>query len=68
MLKLTRRENESITIGDNITIKIVKIWPEMVRIGIEAPSQISILRDDAVKRKKRTDSPGPAENKKRSAM
>ena len=68
MPKLTRYENESITIGDNITIKIIKIRAGIVRLGIEAPRHISICRDNAIKRKKRTDRPGPAENKKRSAM
>jgi len=68
MLKIDRRENESVTIGDNITIKIIKIRPEKVRIGIEAPREVPIVRDDAINRKRRTDHPGSAENKKRSAM
>lgn len=67
-IEVQRHENESITIGDNITVNIIKIWAGVIRLGIEAPRHVSICRDDAINRKKRTDHPGPAENKKRSAM
>ena len=44
MLALTRKKNESIIIGDNIEIKILDITGDKVRIGIEAPMDISIHR------------------------
>ena len=46
MLVLTRRENESIQIADNITIHILRIAGNRVRIGIEAPKNIPIRRSE----------------------
>ena len=44
MLVLTRRLGESINIGDNIKITVVDIDGKQVKIGIEAPKDISIFR------------------------
>ena len=49
MLILTRKEDESIVIGNNITIKIVSIEKGVVKLGIDAPSDISILRSELLK-------------------
>lgn len=49
MLILARKEDESIVIGDNITVKIVSIEKGVVKLGIEAPSDISILRSELLK-------------------
>lgn len=49
MLILSRKLDESIIIGDNIEVKIISIDKGMVKIGIEAPSSISILRSELVK-------------------
>ena len=46
MLVLTRKINESIVIGKNIRIQILDVKGEKVRIGIEAPKDIAILRDE----------------------
>ena len=46
MLVLTRKNNESIIIGDNIEISIVDITPTSVRLGIKAPSSISVHRKE----------------------
>ncbi len=46
MLVLTRKKSESIIIGNNIRIHIVDIKGEKVRIGIEAPKDITIFRDE----------------------
>lgn len=46
MLVLTRRLDESLIIGDNITVKILAIDGDKVKLGIEAPREISILRDE----------------------
>ena len=46
MLALTRRKDESIIIGDNIEIKILEIVGDKVRLGIEAPREIAIHRQE----------------------
>ena len=47
MLVITRKVRETITIGDNIIITITKIKGNRVSIGVEAPKNVRILRDDA---------------------
>lgn len=44
MLVLTRRADEKIQIGDNIVISILEIESGSVKIGIDAPKEIQILR------------------------
>ncbi|MCP3898938.1 MAG: carbon storage regulator CsrA [Desulfobacteraceae bacterium] len=46
MLILTRKIGESILIGDNITIKVVETGKNSVRIGIDAPKDITVLRQE----------------------
>ena len=46
MLILMRRPEESIIIGDNIKIKVLKIQGNQVHIGIEAPRDIEVYRDE----------------------
>lgn len=46
MLILNRKENESITIGDDIEIKVVSVEGNQVRIGIDAPSHLDIHRKE----------------------
>ena len=49
MLVLTRKVDGVIKIGDDIEIVIKKIGPRTVRVGIEAPKNVSIERDDMKK-------------------
>ena len=49
MLILSRKENESIHIGKDIVIKVVSVEKGNVKIGIEAPENMLILRDELVK-------------------
>jgi len=49
MLLLTRKADESITIGDNITITILGTG-NTVRIGIEAPHSIAVYRSEVFER------------------
>lgn len=44
MLVLARRVNESIRIGDKVIVKILAIQEGQVKVGIEAPESIEILR------------------------
>jgi carbon storage regulator len=46
MLVLSRKTSERILIGDDIAITIVRIGPNSVRIGIEAPKGMNILREE----------------------
>jgi carbon storage regulator len=47
MLILTRKQGQAVSIGENITVVLVAIDGDEVRIGIEAPRSVAILRDNA---------------------
>ena len=46
MLVLSRKESQRIRLGDAIVITIVKISGDKVRVGIEAPADVLVLRDE----------------------
>jgi carbon storage regulator len=46
MLVLSRKESQRIRLGDSIVVTIVKISGDKVRVGIEAPSDVLVLRDE----------------------
>ncbi len=46
MLVLTRKSDESINLGDDITITIVEIKGNSVRLGIKAPGNLKIYRKE----------------------
>ena len=48
MLVLSRKVNETIRIGDDIEIRILEVKGDSVRIGIEAPKSVDILRGELV--------------------
>jgi len=54
MLVLTRRLGEAITIGDNVKLIVVEIDGNQVKLGIEAPREIEIYREELFEKIKGT--------------
>lgn len=52
MLVLSRRFNEEIKIGGNITIKILSITENSVKIGIDAPKEVQLYRGEVYEKVK----------------
>lgn len=48
MLVLTRKRTEMIQIGENIFVKVIQTGRSTVKIGIEAPSEVRVLRGELV--------------------
>lgn len=48
MLVLSRKSQETIRIGDDIEIRIIEVKGDTVRIGIDAPKSVDILRGELV--------------------
>ncbi len=46
MLVLSRKESERIRLGNDIIVTVVRVAGDKVRLGIEAPSNIVVLRDE----------------------
>lgn len=46
MLVLSRKVDERIRVGDEVTITVVRISPGVVRIGIDAPPHLAIVRGE----------------------
>jgi len=46
MLVLTRKKNQGIMLGDDIRITVLEIREDAVKIGIEAPKEVNILRSE----------------------
>ncbi len=70
MLVLTRKRMESIAIGDRIRITVVKLDRNQVRLGIEAPEDLEVLREELLREQEgqgvtqagRAINPAPAED------
>jgi carbon storage regulator len=56
MLVLSRKVGEKIFIGDKIAVTVVRVAQGMVRLGIEAPQELPIVREEIMDRLKE-DSP-----------
>lgn len=50
MLVLTRRVNEKILIGDNIVVTVLEVRGDQVRLGIDAPRDVKVFREEVVLR------------------
>lgn len=46
MLVLSRKERERIRLGDSIVLTVVQVSGDRVRIGVEAPADVLILREE----------------------
>jgi carbon storage regulator len=50
MLVLSRKVGERVQLGDNITVTLVKIQGNVVRLGIDAPAGMTVSREELLKR------------------
>lgn len=46
MLVLSRKERQRILVGDSIVVTVVRVSGDKVRLGIEAPETVRVLRDE----------------------
>ncbi|MEZ6137329.1 MAG: carbon storage regulator [Pirellulaceae bacterium] len=53
MLVLTRKPQQSVRIGEHITLSIVRVRGNTVQLGIEAPKDVNILRSELVEKPKK---------------
>ena len=58
MLVLTRKTQERIQIGDSVTITVVRIKGNTVRVGIEAPQEVRVVRGELAEKEKADASSG----------
>lgn len=50
MLLLTRRLGEKIRIGDHICVRVISISGNQIRLGIDAPKEVSVHREEIYQR------------------
>ena len=50
MLILNLKENEKILIGDKITVMVVEVRGKQIRLGVEAPDDVLVLREKLAKK------------------
>jgi carbon storage regulator len=62
MLILTRRRREAVFIGHDVVVTVLRIRGDRVRIGIEAPRDIEVQREERLTQRQDspTDSPSPS--------
>lgn len=65
MLILTRRVGETLMIGDNVTVTVLRVKGNQVRLGVNAPKDVSVHREEIFERIQQEDadeSVEPTEN------
>ena len=63
MLILTRRISESVIIGDDITISVLGVRGGQVRLGIDAPKDVSVHREEIYQRIQQENTQQETQNK-----
>lgn len=58
MLILTRRVGESVMIGDDVTVTVLRVKGNQVRLGVNAPKTVSVQREEILKKIQGGESPG----------
>lgn len=58
MLILTRRVNEKLMVGDDVTVTVLSISGNQVRIGVTAPRHVPVHREEIYEKVKRQESLG----------
>lgn len=61
MLILTRRVGETLMIGDNVTVTVLGVKGNQVRIGVNAPRDVAVHREEIFDRIKREEAGGDAD-------
>lgn len=59
MLVLSRKENETVMIGDDITLVVVEIRGDKVRLGIQAPKDVPVHRQEIYDAIRQSQNPKP---------
>jgi carbon storage regulator len=67
MLILTRRVGETVMIGDDVTITVLGVKGNQVRVGINAPKHVAVHREEIYERIKREQSSEEAPDKPKAA-
>ncbi len=62
MLILTRRVGETVMIGDDITVTVLGVKGNQVRIGVNAPRNVAVHREEIFERIKREEAGGAPED------
>jgi carbon storage regulator len=60
VLILTRRVGETVMIGDEVAVTVLRVKGNQVRLGVNAPKSISVQREEIFQRMKREN--GPSDN------
>lgn len=62
MLILTRRVGETVMIGNDVTVTVLGVKGNQVRVGVNAPRDVAVHREEIFERIKREETDGPSES------